>query len=116
MSIVVPRQCRGTTILEFHISADSWRIAGVLQISFPLAVLPATVYEDVVLTTTVELAGTRLTATKWKRLHKAPAPALGSNVTVFSVDHTTAGMLMGQVRDPTTWTILQHDGPNRLGL
>ena len=22
----------------------------------------------------------------------------------------------GQVRDPTTWTVLQHDGPNHLGL
>lgn len=69
------------------------------EVSFPLSGMPGTVYEDFILTVAT---GSMRTATKWKRFHKAPVPlqASKSNVTLFSVDHTTAGMLMGQGDSP----------------
>jgi hypothetical protein len=68
------------------------------EVSFSLAGMPSTVYEDFVLTVSI---GTQK-ATKWKRFHRAPVPPDGSNsnVTLFAVDHTTAGMLMGQAESP----------------
>jgi hypothetical protein len=59
-------------------------------VSFPLTGLPATVYEDFVLTVSTGKL-TPQASTKWKRFHKSPIPDKASNVTTFSVDHTTAG-------------------------
>ena len=57
----------------------------------PLQALPPTVYEDLVLT--VQLSDGRI-STKSKRFQRAPLPAIASNVTRFTVDHSTAGMLV----------------------
>lgn len=66
------------------------------ELAFPITGLPDTVYEDFVLTVSTG----KLSATKWKRFHKVPVPDKNSNVTIFSVDHTTAGMLLGQGESP----------------
>ena len=85
--------------LSTRITVHAHNLSG--SVSFPLGSLPATVYEDFVLTITMAGANSQLmSATKWKRFHKAPPPAKGSNVTVFSVDHETAGMRMGQGEAP----------------
>jgi hypothetical protein len=79
-------------------------------IDFSLGTLPSLIYGDLMLTIT--LADGRR-ATKWKRFHRAPPPTVepatnkgklnsdkdvpkrGKGVpTVFSVDHTTGGMLV----------------------
>ena len=65
-------------------------------ISFPLSGLPPSVYEDLIVT--VQTDGYPL-ATKVKRFQRAPPPRAGSNISIFSVDHTTGGMLMGQGGD-----------------
>ena len=81
-------------LIQATITVTSANLTG--EVSFPISDLPATVYEDFVLSVSTR----KLSATKWKRFHKVPPPAATSNVTVFSVDHTTAGMLMGQAESP----------------
>lgn len=83
-------------LIQTTITVTTANLSGT--VSFPLTGLPATVYEDFVLTVSTG----KLTATKWKRFHKAPIPDKASNVTTFTVDHTTAGMLYGQSGD-TPW-------------
>jgi hypothetical protein len=74
------------------------------SVAFSLGGLPPTVYEDFVLTVSWVAAKSRHTvsATKMKRLHRAPLPPSGSNVTMFSVDHTTASMLSAQGEGSTS--------------
>ena len=85
-------------LIRTSITVDANNLSG--HVDFSLASLPPTVYEDFVLTVATVIGSTPSSSTKWKRFHKVPVPPAGSNTTVFSVDHTTAGMLMGQGESP----------------
>ena len=41
---------------------------------------------------------------------------MGFDPELTNVDTTNGKILPPEVRDPTTWPVLQHDGPNYLGL
>jgi hypothetical protein len=86
-------------------------------VHFSLDGLSPTVYEDFVLTVSwtalpgsngIGTGGHTVSATKWKRFHRVPFPSNGSNVTMFAVDHSTAGMVAAQAAgdggEATAWT------------